>query len=99
MVTNMTRRDRLFRIHAEVGVAYESDLNKVRSVLENAVGELGWSSQTIILRSRSHSSMCIWTTLNIPFDPGIREPGHIIGRFPGFNADFWMPRMASPATK
>jgi len=46
MVTNMTRHDRLFRIHVGVGVAYESDLSQVRSVLEDAVGELGWTSQS-----------------------------------------------------
>jgi len=46
MVTNMTRRDLLFRIRVGVGVAYESDLNQVRSVLESAIGELGWVSQS-----------------------------------------------------
>lgn len=47
MVTNMTRRDRLFRIHVGVGVAYESDLNLVRSVLEKAISELNWISSEI----------------------------------------------------
>lgn len=48
MVTNLTRRDSLFRLQAEVGVAYDSDLKEVRRVLEDAVKSIEWcpDSQT-----------------------------------------------------
>ncbi len=43
MITNLTRRDKFFRLQAEVGVAYESDLKLVKGALEEAVKKLEWS--------------------------------------------------------
>jgi len=44
MVTNLTRRDNLYRIEATVGVSYDSDLDLVRKTLETTLNELEWRS-------------------------------------------------------
>ncbi len=44
MVQNLTRHDRLHRIEARVGVAYESDLALVRKTLEETIDKLDWRS-------------------------------------------------------
>ncbi len=44
-VPNLTRGDRLHRILAQVGVAYESDLALVRKTLEEAIDHLEWRSK------------------------------------------------------
>jgi small-conductance mechanosensitive channel len=46
MVINLTRRDKLYRLQVNVGVAYESDLKKVRQVLEEAVKKIGWHPES-----------------------------------------------------
>ena len=45
VVTNLTRQDRLHRIHIGVGVAYSSDQDLVRKTLEKTVDQLEWRSQ------------------------------------------------------
>jgi potassium efflux system protein len=45
VVTNLTREDRLHRIHVVVGVAFSSDLDLVRKTLEETVDQLEWRSQ------------------------------------------------------
>ena len=45
VVTNLTREDRLHRIHIRVGVAFSSDLDIVRKTLEETVDRLEWRSQ------------------------------------------------------
>jgi small-conductance mechanosensitive channel len=44
MVTNLTRRDRLHRLTANLGVSYESDLKLVRQTLEVTIASLEWAS-------------------------------------------------------
>ena len=44
VVTNLTRHDRLFRLEAVVGVAYDSDLDMVRKTLETTLNGLKWRS-------------------------------------------------------
>ena len=44
-VKNFTFRERTFRIRAQVGVSYDSDLHQVRNVLEKASAELDWRHQ------------------------------------------------------
>lgn len=44
-ISNYTYRDPLHRLEARVGVAYESDLRKVRATLEQVCGSLDWKSQ------------------------------------------------------
>ena len=46
MVTNLTRHDRLYRLQAQVGVSYESDLKMVRGALEEAVKKLDWTAES-----------------------------------------------------
>ncbi len=41
-VTNYTLRDSLFRLRAQVGVAYDSDLRLVRATLEEAASAVAW---------------------------------------------------------
>lgn len=41
-VKNFTLHDRLYRIRCQVGVAYDSDLQQVRTVLEEAAGAIEW---------------------------------------------------------
>jgi small-conductance mechanosensitive channel len=41
-VKNFTHADSLYRVRVEVGVAYESDLDLVRSVLERTAAEIPW---------------------------------------------------------
>ncbi len=43
-VKNFTFRDDLYRLRVEVGVAYESDLHRVRDVLEACTRSLDWRS-------------------------------------------------------
>ena len=45
VVTNLTRHDRLYRLTADLGVSYESDLKLVRQTLEDAIGSLEWASK------------------------------------------------------
>lgn len=45
MVTNLTRNDRLYRLHIKVGVSYDSDLELVRKTLEQTVEKLEWRSR------------------------------------------------------
>jgi len=44
-VTNYTLRDALYRIDAEVGVVYGSDMARVREVLEHVARSIEWSSR------------------------------------------------------
>lgn len=44
-VTNYTLRDALYRINADVGVVYSSDMAQVREVLENTLESLEWRSR------------------------------------------------------
>jgi small-conductance mechanosensitive channel len=44
-VTNYTLRDALYRINADVGVAYGSDMAQVREVLEATAEDLEWRSK------------------------------------------------------
>ncbi len=43
-VANYTYRDSVCRVETTVGVAYSSDLKKVREVLESVCGQLDWTS-------------------------------------------------------
>ena len=45
MVHNLTRKDQLYKIRLNVGVAYESDLTLVRKTLEETVEKWDWRSQ------------------------------------------------------
>jgi small-conductance mechanosensitive channel len=44
-VSNYTYRDSLYRLEASVGVAYDSDLRKVRATLEQVCAGLDWKSE------------------------------------------------------
>jgi len=44
-VSNYTYRDSLYRLETQVGVAYESDLKRVRAVLEQTCNNLEWKSK------------------------------------------------------
>lgn len=44
-VTNYTLRDALYRIDAEVGVVYSSDMKRVREVLEGVARSIEWGSK------------------------------------------------------
>jgi potassium efflux system protein len=44
-VSNYTYRDSLYRLETQVGVAYESDLKRVRAVLEQNCNNLEWKSK------------------------------------------------------
>ncbi len=44
-VSNFTYRDSLYRLSATVGVAYASDLRKVRATLEQVCAGLDWKSE------------------------------------------------------
>ena len=44
IVTNLTRHDRVYRLEATVGVAYDSDLDVVRKTLETTLSGLEWRS-------------------------------------------------------
>jgi small-conductance mechanosensitive channel len=46
-VKNFTLRDRLYRIRALVGVTYDSDMKKVRQVLEDVTRSLEWRDRSI----------------------------------------------------
>jgi potassium efflux system protein len=47
VVSNYTYRDLLYRLETEVGVAYDSDLARVRAVLEQACDNLEWKSTQV----------------------------------------------------
>jgi len=44
-VVNLTRNDRLYRLHIKAGVSYESDLDLVRKTLEHTADKLEWRSR------------------------------------------------------
>ncbi len=46
IVKNLTLRDPLFRIRTVVGVAYDSDMKRVRELLEATTAALPWREQT-----------------------------------------------------
>jgi small-conductance mechanosensitive channel len=46
-VSNYTYRDSLYRIETQVGVAYESDLKRVRAVLEQTCDNIEWKSKQV----------------------------------------------------
>ena len=46
IVKNYTLKDRTFRVRAQVGVEYSSDLRQVREVLETTVRDLEWRLQS-----------------------------------------------------
>jgi len=60
-VKNFTLRDEILRIHAEVGVTYDSDMAAVRRVLEEAARNLEWRAQEpeprVLLRGFGSSSV------------------------------------------
>ena len=60
-VKNFTLRDRLYRIRAQVGVAYDSDLRHVREVLTAAARDVPWREPSmdpvILLRQFGNSSV------------------------------------------
>ncbi len=45
-VKNFTLRDRLYRLRLKVGVSYESDLSRVRRLLERVAVEAPWREQS-----------------------------------------------------
>lgn len=45
-VINLTRHDRLYRLHINVGVSFKSDLDLVRKTLEQTIDKLEWRSIT-----------------------------------------------------
>jgi small-conductance mechanosensitive channel len=47
VVSNYTYRDSLFRIETQVGVAYDSDLERVRAVLEQTCDDIEWKSKQV----------------------------------------------------
>jgi small-conductance mechanosensitive channel len=60
-VTNFTLRDTTFRVRADVGVTYGSDMALVRSTLERAAGALAWRDpqrdQVVLLTGFGDSSV------------------------------------------
>ena len=68
-VMNYTLRDALYRIDAEVGVVYSSDMKQVREVLETMADEIEWRSRqndpVVLMREFGASSVnfmvSVWT--------------------------------------
>lgn len=44
-VVNLTRNNRLYRLHTQAGVSYNSDLDRVRNTLEQTMDKLEWRSR------------------------------------------------------
>ena len=67
-VINLTRKNRLYRLHIKVGVSYNSDLDQVRKTLEQTIDKLEWRSQAqehvLYLDEFGNSSVnysiCVW---------------------------------------
>lgn len=67
-VINLTRHDRLYRLHINVGVSFKSDLDLVRKTLEQTIDKLEWRSITkdpvLYLDEFGDSSVnysvCVW---------------------------------------
>ncbi len=78
-VANYTYRDSVCRVETTVGVAYSSDLKKVREVLESVCGQFDWTSSqhkpTVILSDFGASAVNfkirVW--IENPWDAGKRR--------------------------
>jgi small-conductance mechanosensitive channel len=71
-VKNFTLRDTLYRIDADVGVSYESDMDRVREVLESMVQGLGWrsrKSEPVVLMKAFGASTVDFTVSVFTDDP------------------------------
>jgi len=78
-VANYTYKDSLCRVETTVGVAYSSDLNKVREVLESACNQCDWASsqhKPAVLMSGfgdSAVNLKIRVWIENPWDAGRRQ--------------------------
>lgn len=71
-VRNFTLTDTLYRIDAEVGVSYDSDMGRVREVLESMVRGLDWRStkgEPVVLMKAFGSSTVDFTVSVFTEDP------------------------------
>jgi len=78
-VENLTRNDRLHRIQVEVGVACDSDLDRVRKILEQVIAETKWRAQdkeaSVYLQDLGHLRIvyCIGVWVDEVVQSGARQ--------------------------
>lgn len=86
-VKNFTFRDRLYRLRAQVGVAYSSDLKAVRQSLESAARALEWRAKdhepTVLLTEFGSSSV------NYEISVWINDPWRMRRKLSDLNEQIW----------